>query len=68
MELFEELHQFVIARRKNINADVIIEHLTNLCQQFKDYFPPGDNIRQEINWVRDPFNVDLTAVKLGLHN
>ena len=45
IEIFEELHQFVTARWKNVNAGVIIEHLTNLRQRFEDYFPPGDNIR-----------------------
>ena len=68
IEMFEELHQFVTARRKNVNADVIIEHLTNLRQWFEDYFPPGEDIRQEFNWFRDPFNVDLMAVKLDLPN
>lgn len=61
--------QFATARRINVNAGVIIEHLTNLRQRFEDYFPPGDDIRQEFNWVRrDPFNVDLAAVNLDLPN
>lgn len=68
--MFIKLHQFVAEGEgtADVNAEVIIRHLSNLRQRFEKYFPPGDDIRREYDWVRDPYNVDVRAVDLNPTN
>ena len=63
--MFDCLSEFSLTHADVDIRHVICTHLSNLRRWFEEYFPPAEDRREEYNWVRNPFDVDIAGVILN---
>ncbi|KAF8785586.1 Zinc finger BED domain-containing protein 5 [Argiope bruennichi] len=62
VDSFPSLHEFITSSTTKIDADTlkcITQHLESLQVGLKNYFP---DLNKNIEWIRDPFNIDTTSM------